>query len=517
MTLRRPVLVNRRSGERDSEKAAAETAFLVSMFRNTTVRAVVDSRRVTCPWDARPIFSFEGDLKQFSRLRRLHDSFMRTLIKNATVIFPAGADRRSVVIEGTQIADIDPAVQLPVDEVIDATGLHLLPGVIDDQVHFREPGLTHKEDLASASRACAKGGVTTFLEMPNTVPPAITQARLEDKLALAAQKSVVNYGFYIGATCENLDELQAARRTPGIKIFIGSSTGDLLVDEQAALERIFAETSLPITAHCEDESTVRANAARLAGTHDVADHSRIRDHAAALIATRRAIELAHRHKHRFHVLHVSTGAETELLADHRNLITAEVCPHHLLFNTGDYARLGTLVQMNPSVKDVADNEQLWQALLTGRIQVIATDHAPHTLEEKQRPYPASPSGLPAVENSLALMLNEVHRGRCTLEQVVHWMCDAPARVWDIVDKGRIAVGYDADLVLVDMERTAEVRNEEQLTKCGWSPWRGVSLTGWPVRTFVTGREVYREGKLLADRGGSEAVFDHSRGGYWATV
>ncbi len=442
---------------------------------------------------------------------------MRTLIKNATVVFPGGPDRLPVLIDDTTIADIDPASQLRVDETIDAAGLHLIPGVIDDQVHFREPGLTHKEDLATASRACAKGGVTTFLEMPNTVPPAITQARLEEKLALAAQKSLVNYGFYIGATCDNVEELKAAHRTPGIKIFIGSSTGDLLVDEQAALERIFAETTLPITAHCEDEATVRANAAKYAGSHDVADHSLIRDHAAALIATRRAIEVAHRHQHRFHVLHVSTGAETELLADHRNLITAEACPHHLFFNVDDYARLGTLVQMNPSLKTADDNRQLWQALLDGRIQVIATDHAPHTLEEKQRPYPASPSGLPAIENSLALLLNEVHHGRCTLQQVVHWMCDAPARVWDIVGKGRIAVGYDADLVLVDLERTAEIRNEEQLTKSGWSPWHGVTLTGWPVRTFVRGREVFRDGKIMGERGGSEAIFDHARGGYWATA
>jgi dihydroorotase len=441
---------------------------------------------------------------------------MRTLIQNATVIFPDGPDRRSVLIDGAQIADIDPAPQTRVDETIDATGLHLIPGVVDDQVHFREPGLTHKEDLAAASRACAKGGVTTFLEMPNTKPPAITQSRLEEKLALAAQKSLVNYGFYIGATCDNVDELKSARRTPGIKIFIGSSTGDLLVDEQAALERIFAETTLPITAHCEDETIVRANAARFADSHDVADHSRIRDHEAAIVATRRAIELAHRHSHRFHVLHVSTGAETELLADHRNLITAEACPHHLFFSVDDYARLGTLVQMNPSLKSADDNRQLWQALLNGRIQVVATDHAPHTLEEKRQPYPASPSGLPAVENSIALMLNEMNCGRCTLEQVVQWMCDAPARVWDIVNKGRIAVGYDADLVLVDLNKTAEIHNEEQFTKCGWSPWHGVKLTGWPVRTFVMGREVFRDGKIVSDRPGSEAIFDHARGGYWAT-
>jgi dihydroorotase len=442
---------------------------------------------------------------------------MRLLIKNAQVVLPDAIEPVSVVVEGARIADIDPASQLAVDEVIDAGGLHLLPGVVDDQVHFREPGLTHKEDLATASRACAKGGVTTFLEMPNTVPAATTQARLDEKLALAAQKSLVNYGFYIGATADNVDELKQAHRTPGIKIFIGSSTGDLLVDEQAALERIFAHTTLPICAHCEDESTVRANAARLAGSHDVADHSRIRDHQAALIATRRAIDLAHRHKHRFHVLHVSTGAETELLADHRNLITGEACPHHLLLNVDDYARLGTLAQMNPSLKTADDNRQLWQALANGRLQVIATDHAPHTLDEKRRAYPDSPSGIPAVENSLALIINEVHQGRCTLQQVVHWMCDAPARVWDMVGKGRIAVGYDADLVLVDLNRSDEIRNENQLTKSGWSPWHGVRLTGWPVRTWVMGREVYRDGKLGDDRRGQEVRFDHARGGYWATV
>ncbi|MCA9203135.1 MAG: dihydroorotase, partial [Planctomycetales bacterium] len=373
---------------------------------------------------------------------------MKTLIRNATVVLPEGSQQVDVLIDGSRIADIDPAVQIAVDEVVEATGLHLIPGVIDDQVHFREPGLTHKEDLRHASRACAKGGVTTFLEMPNTKPNAINQARIDEKLALAAERSLVNYGFYIGATPHNVEDLKAARRTPGIKIFIGSSTGDLLVDEQDALERIFAETTLPLTAHCEDESTVRANMAKFAGTNDVADHSRIRDHEAALIATRRAVDLAKRHRHRFHVLHVSTAGEIPVFADHADLLTAEACPHHLFFSVDDYPRLGTLIQMNPSIKTREDNAALWQALLDNRIQVIATDHAPHTLAEKQQPYPQSPSGLPAVENSLALLLNQVAQGRCTLEQVVHWMCDAPARVWDIINKGRIAVGYDADLVLV---------------------------------------------------------------------
>lgn len=442
---------------------------------------------------------------------------MKTLIKNADVVLPTGIDSFSVLIEDHQIAAIDPAIQTPVDEVVDASGLHLMPGVIDDQVHFREPGLTHKEDLTAASRACAKGGVTTFLEMPNTKPAATTQALVDDKYALASKKSLVNYGFYIGATPDNLADLKTAKNVPGIKIFIGSSTGDLLVDDQDALEHIFAETSLPITAHCEDESTVRANAERLAGTTDVADHSRIRDHEAAMIATRRAFDLAKRHRHRFHLLHVTTGAETELLTDHQGLITGEVCTPHLMFSEEDYGRLGTLIQANPSVKTKQDSDQLWQALLSNRIQVIATDHAPHTLAEKQQSYPQSPSGMPSIENSLALMLNEVHLGRLTLSRLVEAMCDAPARVWDIVKKGRIAVGYDADMVLVDTNLTQQIRNEDQCTKCGWSPWNGIELTGWPVRTWVMGHEVYHAGQFNADRLGQAASFDHQRGGYWSTA
>ncbi len=273
---------------------------------------------------------------------------MKILIQKAEVVLPDETVAVDVLVDGAKIARIDPAVQTEADEVVDATGLTLIPGVIDDQVHFREPGLTHKEDIAHASRACAKGGITTFLEMPNTSPPAITQQRLDEKLAIAAKTSMVNYGFYVGATTDNIEDLKTVGRTPGIKIFIGSSTGNMLVDEQDALERIFAETRLPITAHCEDEATVRRNAAQFSDTHDVADHSRIRDHEAAIVATRRAIDLAFCHGHRFHVLHVSTGAETELFADHRNLITAEACPHQLLLNVDDYERLGTLVQMNPS-------------------------------------------------------------------------------------------------------------------------------------------------------------------------
>lgn len=441
---------------------------------------------------------------------------MRTLIKNARCVLPTGIHQGSVLIEDGKILAIDPPRNAKAEETLDANGLHLLPGVIDDQVHFRDPGMTHKEDLHTGSLACAKGGVTTFLEMPNTKPATITKEKLYEKLAIASGKCVVNYGFYIGATPNNIEELKAAERTPGIKIFIGSSTGDLLVDEQDALERIFAETKLPICAHCEDEATVRANAKALDGGKTHADHSRIRDHAAAVIATRRAMDLAKRHKHRFHVLHVSTAEEVELLRNAKPFVTAEACPHHLFFNVEDYERLGSRVQMNPSIKTREDNAALWQALRDNVIQVIATDHAPHTLEEKAQPYPKSPSGLPAVENSLALMLDAAHRGLCTIEQIVSWMCDAPARVWDIVGKGQITAGYDADLVLVDLLRKHTIQDAEQITKSRWSPWHGATLTGCPVKTWVGGQLVFNEGKFNATHRGKEARFDHARGGYWAT-
>ena len=416
---------------------------------------------------------------------------MKILIKNANVVLPGQTQQVDVLIEDAKIADIDPTGTIVADETIDANGLHLIPGVIDDQVHFREPGLEHKEDLFHASRACAKGGVTSFLEMPNTIPNATNQERLEQKLDIASNKSVVNYGFYIGATPDNLDDLKSAKRTPGIKIFIGSSTGDLLVDNQESLEAIFAETILPICAHCEDETTVRKNAEAYRDSTDVSDHSRVRNHEAAYIATARAIDLAVRHQHHFHVLHVSTAQEIELIKAAKEHVSAEVCPHHLFFNVDDYSRLGSLVKMNPSIKTASDNAALFQALLAGDIQVVATDHAPHTMAEKQKPYPDCPSGLPAVENSLALMLNEVNQGRCTLQQVVDWMCFQPARIWNFKNKGQIAVGYDADLVLVDMALEQEVLNENQLTKCGWTPWHGSRLQGWAVRTWVMGETVFR--------------------------
>ena len=431
---------------------------------------------------------------------------MRIRIDNAQVVLPDEILKTSVAIEDGRIAAIDVADHTAADETVSANGLHLLPGVIDDQVHFREPGFEHKEDLHTGSRACAKGGVTTFFEMPNTNPTTTSCQRLHDKLQLASTKSVVNYAFFIGATPDNLEELKSADRTPGIKIFIGSSTGSLLVDDQQDLERIFAETTLPITAHCEDESTVRANQEKFAGMSDVAVHSKIRDHAAAMIATRRAMDLANRHKHQFHVLHVSTADEVELLKERPDWVTAEACPHHLFLNIDDYPRLGTRGQMNPSLKTKRDNEALWDALREGHIQIVATDHAPHTLQEKAAPYPSSPSGMPAVENSLALMLDQVNRGKCTLRQVVRWMSEQPASIWHVPSKGRIQVGCDADLVLVDLAKSATVHDEQQESKCGWSAWDGATLTGWPVKTWVMGQQVFGDGKVADQKRGKEVQF-----------
>ena len=431
---------------------------------------------------------------------------MKTRICNAQVVFPNEVLRTNVLIDDGKIVAINDLGSTRVDEELDASGMTLLPGVIDSHVHFRDPGLTYKEDLYSASRACAKGGVTSFLEMPNTRPSVTTQARLAYKLALASKKSIVNYGFFIGATPDNIAELRVARRTPGIKIFMGSSTGELLVDDQQALERIFAETSLPIAVHSEDETLLRINAEKFGKTTNLADHSRIRNANVAEIATKRVIELAKRFEHQTHILHISSANEVDLLAKKPDFITAEVCPHHLLFSTEDYSRLGSRVQMNPSIKPPNHATRLWQALHDGIIHTIATDHAPHTLLEKARPYPNSPSGIPSIENALALMLHQANLGNCSLQEIAHWMSFKPAEVWGILNKGRIAVGYDADLVLVDMNKKQRILDEKQISKCGWSPWHGEMITGWPIRTWVKGNTVFADQKVISDLRGTELLF-----------
>ncbi|MBD2386565.1 dihydroorotase [Cylindrospermum sp. FACHB-282] len=420
------------------------------------------------------------------------------LIRHARIILPNGKLMiGDVLTRDRQIVEVAPEISptTPTKE-IDAQGLTLLPGVIDPQVHFREPGLEHKEDLFTASCACAKGGVTTFLEMPNTRPLTTTQSALDDKLKRASNKSLVNYGFFIGATADNLADLLTAKPTPGIKIFMGSMHGQLLIDQEAALEAIFAQGDRLIAVHAEDQARIQQRRQEFAHIHDPAVHSQIQDNQAALLATQLALKLSQKYQRRLHILHLSTAEEADLLRQHKpSWVTAEVTPQHLLLNTSAYEQIGTLAQMNPPLRSPHDNEVLWQALRDGVIDFIATDHAPHTLEEKAQPYPNSPSGMPGVETSLALMLTAAMEGKCTVAQVAHWMSKAVAVAYGIPNKGAIAPGYDADLVLVDLNTYRPVLREELLTKCRWSPFEGWNLTGWAVTTIVGGEIVYDKGQL----------------------
>ncbi|MEG4964811.1 MULTISPECIES: dihydroorotase [unclassified Microcoleus] len=431
------------------------------------------------------------------------------LIRRARILLPDG----EFLVGDVQICDgkivrVAPEIAASGDREIDAMGLTLLPGVIDPQVHFREPGLEHKEDLFTASCACAKGGVTSFLEMPNTRPLTTTQAALDDKLSRAAEKCLVNYGFFIGATPENLPDLLTANPTPGIKVFMGSMHGQLLVDGEATLEAIFAKGDRLIAVHAEDQARINQRRQEFAGISDVAVHSQIQDNQAALLATQLALKLSHKYQRRLHILHLSTGDEAELLRQEKpSWVTAEVTPQHLLLNTSAYQKIGSLAQMNPPLREPRDNQILWQALLDGVIDFIATDHAPHTLAEKAQDYPNTPSGMPGVETSLPLMLTQAVEGRCTVAQVANWMSAAVAKAYKIPKKGAISPGFDADLVLVDLDNYRPVVREEMVTKCGWSPFEGWSLTGWPAITVVGGKVVFENGKLDTNMRGEALTFD----------
>ncbi len=432
-------------------------------------------------------------------------------IRNAQILLPSGDFRTGEVqIQDGKIVQVTETMTSGQDQgiVIDAEGLTLLPGVIDPQVHFREPGLEHKEDLFTASCACAKGGVTSFLEMPNTRPLTTTQEALEDKLRRSQQKCLVNYGFFMGATADVLPDLLTARPTPGIKIFMGSMKGALLIDEAELLERIFATGSRLIAVHAEDQDRIRQRREQFAGITDPAIHSQIQDNQAALQATQLALSLSKKYQRRLHILHLSTADEAELLRqDKPSWVTAEVTPQHLVLNTSAYEKIGTLAQMNPPLRSPHDNEVLWQALKDGVIDFIATDHAPHTLAEKAQTYPDSPSGMPGVETSLPVMLTQAMAGKCTVAQVAHWMSTAPAKAYKIPNKGLIAPGYDADLVLVDLKTYRPVLRKELLTKSGWSPFEGWDLTGWPVTTIVGGKIVYDRGTVYTEVRGQALTFE----------
>ncbi len=436
-------------------------------------------------------------------------------IRGAVLVRDEGLLEADVRIEDGRIADIG-TVSTAHAEEIDGSGLHLLPGVVDAHVHFREPGLTHKECLATATAAALKGGVTSFLEMPNTAPATIDRQRLDEKLALAAASARAHYGFYIGATLDNLAELVAAERTPGIKIFVGSSTGNMLVDDQEVLERIFAETTLPICVHAEDEAMVLANAARLAHRRDAAAHSEVRHPEAAARSVARVVDLATRHRHRLHVLHVSTRGELDALPAPAGdgtapLVSAEVCYPHLFLDEGAYAELDCFAKINPPLRAPEEREAMWPALRAGRFWTIGSDHAPHLPEEKRKSYPAAPSGMPSVENGLPLMLDAASRGLVPLTLLPRLMSRQPAQLWGLRGKGAIELGYDADLVLVDLQREAVVRGWQQWTRCGWSAFEGRTLRGWPVRTLLLGETAYLDGALVGEPRGRELSFERAAG------
>jgi dihydroorotase len=429
----------------------------------------------------------------------------RTLILNATLVNEGQVFVADVLLENERIAQIAPDLQSqPADLVIDATGLHLLPGMIDDQVHFREPGLTHKGNIASESAAAVAGGITSFMEMPNVSPPTLDKQALATKFAIAAGHSWGNYSFYLGASHDNLAEIQAVDRQHvcGVKVFMGASTGDLLVDNPVALDNIFRECPILIATHCEDSRVIAANLARIEQQFGVAlgaeFHPLIRDEAACYASSSYAVALAKKYRSQLHVLHLTTAKELALFSDlplSQKHITAEVCVHHLRYSAEDYARLGNLLKCNPAVKSMADRTALRSALRDGRLDIIATDHAPHTLAEKNLPYAKAPAGLPLVQHALLSVLELVQQGELTLTQVVEKTAHAPAQRFAIAERGFLREGYFADLVLLDLAQSTQVQQADLLYHCNWSPLVGETLPAKICSTFVNGVRRYHQGKL----------------------
>ncbi|MGE4586819.1 MAG: dihydroorotase [Mangrovibacterium sp.] len=434
---------------------------------------------------------------------------MKTIIHRATIINEGQRYTGSVLLEGECIQKIWKAEKVPEEmlasaRIIEAYGKYLIPGVIDDQVHFREPGLTHKGEIATESLAALAGGVTSYMEMPNTLPQTTTLKELEKKYARAAEVSAVNYSFFMGATNDNLQEVLKTdtARVCGIKVFMGSSTGNMLVDNEHTLSELFRHAPGLIAVHCEDETIIRRNLERYREKYGaiipISRHPRIRSAEACFRSSSRAVELASRYGTRLHVLHLSTAEEMSLFEPGPvtgKQITAEVCVHHLWFDETDYIRYGTRIKWNPAVKSAKDREALWTALLNDKIDVIATDHAPHTLNEKANPYTRAPSGGPLVQHALVAMLEFVSQGRISLEKVVEKMCHAPAKLFRIDRRGYIREGYYADLVLVDPAKPWKVVPENILYKCGWSPFEGIEFVHRVEKTFVNGCLAWDRGKI----------------------
>ncbi len=419
------------------------------------------------------------------------------VIQNSMMVLPHGILEGDLRVTDGLIKTIAPqgGLQPRVGElVIDGTGLHLLPGAIDPHVHFRDPGHPEKEDLESGSRAAAAGGITSFLDMPNTLPNATNRTALEAKIASASKKAVTHHGFFIGATTNNVPDLQSVEGMDGvcgIKIFMGSSTGDLLVHEQKHLENIFANTGGIIATHAEDENRLQSRIPEFEHRTDIAAHAEYRDIECALLATKRASALAKDHEHRLHIVHLTSGAEADWLASNKGkLITTEVCTQHLTFDQNNVEELGVRALMNPPIRYSEDKEKLWERLKDGTIDCIVTDHAPHTLASKSVGFPKAPAGMPGVETSLPLMLTHAMDGKCTVSDVVRWMCAGPAKVYGIKNKGSLIEGFDGDLTLVDLETSRIIQDSDTWTRVGWTPYAGRSLTGWPMYTIVDGKVVH---------------------------
>jgi dihydroorotase len=441
------------------------------------------------------------------------------LIKNIAIVNEGTVTHGDVLIRKGRIEQVGSSINVK-DAVVEINGegKHLLPGAIDDQVHFREPGLTHKANIYTESRAAVAGGVTSFMEMPNTVPPVFTQEQLEQKYTIGANTALANYSFFMGTSNDNADEVlrtnEKRKDVCGIKIFMGSSTGGLLVDNYLTLDRIFREAEVLIATHCEDEKIIKANLDRLKSEGrelTASDHPIIRDEEACFSSSFSAIQLAKKYETRLHILHISTERELNLFTNMMPLeqkrITSEVCVHHLHFTADDYPRLGNQIKCNPAIKAPHNREALWKALLDDRLDIIATDHAPHTWEEKNEPYEKAHAGLPLVQHSVLMMLNYVKEGRISIEKVVEKMSHAVARCFKISERGFIREGYFADLVIADLNATTTVTKENILYKCGWSPLEGVSFPAAITHTFVNGNLVYGNGQWNESIKGMRLSFD----------
>lgn len=443
---------------------------------------------------------------------------MKILIKNAKLVNENQIFESDLLIDNDLIKKIAQNIsEENVDKIIDASGKYLLPGIIDDQVHFREPGLTWKGDIESESRAAIAGGITSFIEQPNTVPNAVTQEVLEEKYKIAAKNSYANYSFMMGGTNDNLEELLKTnpRNVAGIKLFLGSSTGNMLVDNPESLEKIFSNVKLLIAVHCEDETTIKENLAKAKEKYGedipVEMHPKIRSEDACYISSSKAIELAKKTGARLHVFHLSTAKEMDLFQNNIPLkekkITAEVCVHHLSFSDKDYAEKGNFIKWNPAIKTQKDQDELWKALLDDRIDVVATDHAPHTLEEKSQKYLQAPSGGPLVQHALNQMLEHYKNGKISLVKLVEKMCHNPAILFEIEKRGFLKEGFKADLVLVDLNEKYTVSKENILAKCGWSPFEGTTFHSKITHTFVNGNLVYENGEINQEKCGERLLFE----------